>query len=561
MKFKLPENLEALSIEELNTLRTEAEAEAAELAAISDEEMTAEQLDDFEALASALDTIDARIETVEQEAEQRTQRLAAARAKLAAKDAAEDDDADGDDEEEEDGESDEDDEDDSTDADAAADKEKETVVAAGDKKPVRKVRRTPAPKDEVPEVEGATIVAATNVPGYDTGAVLGDTLAMAEAFAARSRGFKSMPKSRNGEQIFERFGVANIRKPDTEWTFEGGTLDEQLDFVMRAANEKRLEGGSLVAAGGWCAPSETLYDFCSLETVSGILSIPEITVRRGGINFTKGPDYGALAATWGFLQTEAQAEAGDVKVCYEIECPDFTEVRLDAIGFCITNGILTNVGYPELTRRILEIGAVAHAHKVNASVLSRISTLIGAATNFTEIGPSATADILDALTLQAEILRYQYALAPNATIEVVLPVWSRNIIKSDLSRRTGVENFLSLSDAQVQALFGARGLAVQWVYDWQPLPVSGGTAGQAWPTTVDAMLYPAGAYVKGTADVISLDTVYDSVGLSTNTYTAAFFEEGLFVANTCGSGRKVQINVAELFGRTGAADLGPVVTP
>lgn len=556
MKFKMPEDITVLSVDELNKLRDEALAESAELAAKSDDEITADELADFEALVDATDKIEGEIAAREEAEVQRAERLSAARAKLAAQNAEEDaaGDDDSEEEDEEDSEEEEDESDDEDEAEAEAEK-KEPVMASG-KSVSRRVRSTKREVETPPEPEGAVIVASANVPGFETGSTLSDTRQMAEAFAARSRGFKSMPKSRAGEAIFERFGVANIRKPDTEWTFENGTLEEQLEFIMKAANEKRLPGGSLVAAGGWCAPSETFYDFCSFETVSGILSIPEITVRRGGINFTKGPDYGALAATWGFLQTEAQAEAGTAKVCYEIECPDFTEVRLDAIGFCVTNGILTNVGYPELTRRILEIAAVAHAHKVNAEVISRISTAIGAATNFVELGSTA-ADILDALTLQAEVIRYEYALAPGATIEVVLPVWSRNLFKADLSRRGGVENFLSMSDQQVNALFAGRNLAVQWVYDWQPIAVTAG-AGTAWPTTLDALLYPAGAFVKGTADVISLDTVYDSTGLSTNTYTAAFFEEGLFVANTCGTGRKVQIAVTDIHGRVGEATIpGP----
>ena len=53
------------------------------------------------------------------------------------------------------------------------------------------------------------------------------------------------------------------------------------------------------------------------------------------------------------------------------------------------------------------------------------------------------------------------------------------------------------------------------------------------PATVDILLYPAGTFVKGTADVISLDAVYDSTLLKQNMYTALFVEEGILVANRC----------------------------
>jgi hypothetical protein len=259
----------------------------------------------------------------------------------------------------------------------------------------------------------------------------------------------------------------------------------------------------VLAAGGWCAPSETVYDFCSFETVSGLIDIPTVNIRRGGLRFTKGPDYASIAADpeIGFHQTEAQAIAGTPKVCYAVECPPFEDIRLDVVGFCITAGILTNVGYPELIRRVLEIGAVAHAHKVNKYVI--------------------------------------------------------DAIQADLSYRTGVD-LINVSDAQINAYFSARGLRVQFVEDFQTL--TSGTTGTwtEWPASVTALLYPAGSFIKGTTDVIDLDTIYDSVNISTNTYTAAFFEEGILVANRCAGAVAVTIDLTHL-GRTGAADITDLV--
>ena len=173
-----------------------------------------------------------------------------------------------------------------------------------------------------------------------------------------------------------------------------------------------------------------------------------------------------------------------------------------------------------------------------------------------EIG-GQVADVLDAINLQATVIRYQYALDPNASLEVVLPVWGKEVLRSDISRRNGgvtQGDALAVTDAQIQSWFAARKLAVQWVYDYQPLTTTGSAT--AWPTTLEALIYPAGAFVKGTTDVIDLDTVYDSTGLSTNTYTAAFFEEGLLVANTCGGGRKVQIALDGGKGATGYQTIG-----
>jgi hypothetical protein len=565
--FEKPEDLSGLDLDALRALSAEAIADAQAIMATDDADLTDEQIAQAEALMADSAEIDAHI--VEREAldAERAEKIAALRAKTT--EPAEDP--------EEEPEPDEDPETDPAeepDEDAEAEPKKEAVVASAPtpaRRTVAIAKRT-APEPPAPEKSAvATIVAAANVPGYNTGQELMDLDAVADAFIARSRSFNGRS---GGDQkgldtgIYglskdaQRYGVARIQKPDNEFTTGADMpVEEQINVVMAAAKEQRLPGGSLVAAGGWCAPSETLYDFCSLETSEGLLSIPEVTARRGGINFTKGPDFATLLADsdFGFSQTEAEAEAGTPKPCYAVECPPFEEIRLDAVGFCITAGLLTNAAYPELIRRVLELAVVGQARRTNAATIQRISTLIGTAVNYVEIG-STTSDVLDALTIQALRLRYLYSMSPNATLEVILPIWAKEIVRADLSRRTGVD-LLAVTDADITRYFGVRGLAVQWVYDYQNFTSASTGAWTAFPTTLEAMIYPAGAFVRLGLPVIDLDTVYDHANLITNTYTAAFFEEGLAVANTCGTGVKVSIALGAPEGITGAATIGAAVAP
>jgi hypothetical protein len=553
MAFKKPESFEGLSLDDLRKLNDEAMAEGRELVAkgadLSDEEFA-----QAEALMQASEEIENEIASREQAESERAERLAALQAGFAETE----------DEVEEETETEDEPEDE---PEAEADKEEPVAVTAAAPKRTVKRAATRAPREVAPEPEveeeqpyRVSLVAAANVPNVPANHEFADMLEVATAFQSRSRGFTGNARKGDKPQIISRggvdaqtgrafrlsdshqvFGVAQIRKPEDEFMLtERMSAQDQYDLVMSAAKESRLPGNSLVAAGGWCAPSEQVYGFCELETVSGLLSIPEVQARRGGISFTKGPDYAALAATWGFLQTEAQAEAGTVKVCHEIDCPDWEEVRLDAIGFCLTAPVLTNSAFPELINRVLQIGAVAHAHKVNAEIISRISTMIGTAINWAEVG-GATSDVLDAAELQAERLRYTYSLAPGATIEAVFPIWAKGALRADVGRRLNIENPLNVTDAAMMAWFQVRGIAPQFVYDYQPLASGNTGTWTAWPTTLEFMMYPAGAYTKLAKDVIDLDTIYDSVGLSTNVYTAAFFEEGIAVANTCASGVKVSV--------------------
>lgn len=385
-----------------------------------------------------------------------------------------------------------------------------------------KTQRPVAPA--VAQPKPITITASADVPEFATGSEL-NMDKVGQALINRMRGFA--PPSGNGEgEDLHKYGVASFKMDfPEELTIDRHTDD--MEVLTHAANEYRLPGDSLVAAGGWCAPSEQLYDLCTGETTEGILSLPEINIARGGLKYTKGPDFAAIYAAVGFLQTEAQAIAGTTKTCYEVPCPSFSEVRLDAIGLCIKAPILTNSAYPELVQRWLSGSMIAHQHKVNASVITRMVTIAGAARVFTGLG-SAMADTLEAMELVADQRRELWRLSFTASLEVVVPFWVKGAFRSDLGRRNG-RDASAVSDQEIAAHFAARHIAVQYVYDWQPITLTP----EVYPATYQALMYPAGTFVKGTSDVISLNAVYDAASLAVNIYTALFFEEGLLVANLC----------------------------
>lgn len=545
MKFKLP-TLTGLDRAELDKLLAAALDEANGLSGIDPEKISDAELDDLDALATAIESIKGEITSVETAAADRVARLDRARGIVEKAGEKEDDKPETD-------ESKKDDEDDADkivdatkipdDASELVDAEKKEAVAASGKPSVSRALAGKTTKDLEKVVDGpkASIVAAANVPGVVAGAELGDFDQLTSAFMAKARNMVV--------GSYEKVGVAQIRRPDSEFLLNGNA-GADYQTIMDAAKEARLPGGSLVAAGGWCSPSETVYDFCSLESASDLLDLPSVTIKRGGINFTKGPDYATVAATMGFTQTEAQAIAGAVKNIVHVACPPFAEVRLDAIGFGVSAGILTEHTYPELIRRYIEIATVGHAHRLNAYKIAKLQGYLGAAINFTETQAS-TSDVLSALALNAQILREKFSMPKEATMEVVAPVWLLEQVRADLANRTGVD-MLAVSDEQIRSYFSVRKLAVQWIADYQTIAANNG---QAFPATVEVMMYPAGTFVTGGDGIISLGAVYDRAGLEVNDYLAAFEEESILVANTCGSGVRVSIAL-NVFGRTGAATVG-----
>ncbi|HYF71327.1 MAG TPA: major capsid protein, partial [Nocardioides sp.] len=201
-----------------------------------------------------------------------------------------------------------------------------------------------------------------------------------------------------------------------------------------------------------------------------------------------------------------------------------------------------------------ELLLIAHEHKINKKVIDLIREYTGAAVSAPN-GFGNALDLLHILEVAAAGERERNVMSKDETLEVLLPHWVVNLIRVDLANRTGVENFLSVTDEQINAFFTARKLKVQWLYDFQNLAEPGAAGvSLAYPETVEVIFYPAGTYVKGTADVITLKTVYDSTKLADNDYLHLFTEQGVLVTNPCGTGRRLSIPL-KATGTTGAANI------
>jgi hypothetical protein len=328
----------------------------------------------------------------------------------------------------------------------------------------------------------------------------------------------------NGMRVAE-FAASERRLP-------GGSL-------IKSAEQAVAKGRSLTAAAGWCAPSEVIYDLMELETSDGMLDLPEIQTTRGGwqIPVDGGPDfasiYNSLGNSGDTHLTEAEVIADTEKLCTEIPCPDFDDIRLGVDYYCLTGGLLQRRGYPEVVARFARGSVVALGHKINAGVIAAIVAASGASTTLTADpnGDDAASALLAAVELAIVDAKYRNRMGFNSTMEVVLPWWVLVPIRAALSRRTGVA-LLAVTDAQILEWFAIRKAVPRFVYDWQDsfAGLSGGpgaaTPLHALPATVQFLVYPAGTWVKAVQDVVALDTIYDSTMLATNQFTAVFAEDG-----------------------------------
>jgi hypothetical protein len=414
-----------------------------------------------------------------------------------------------------------------------------------------------------------TLVASAGLDTHAAGTAMDSFLDVATASIEQAKAFPEWQPPRgallrmaeNGEHQIHKTGTAQIEvEYPAELVIDDRTMTPfQMEEIMnRAADESSLPGGSLTAAGGWCAPSETDYGLTMEASRDGMLSHPEVGIRRGGLRWPLAPNFADFYANPGFKYTEAQVIAGVTKPCITVPCPSFDEARLQVEGLCVKVDILTNVGYPEVVRNFTEGTMVAHDHWMNATKIAAMATIAGTAKVMPGLGATVT-DSLNGLEIMAERTRQTYKLPLNATMEVVVPFWVRSAFRADLSNRTGVA-YEAVTDDQIRSYFKARKLNVQFVYDWQELPLVdvGGTANineaLAYPTTYNALMYPAGTFIFGTAPVINLSTVYDAASLAANQYTGLFTEQGWLVAKRRFHADLLTLPVCNA-GRTGAANL------
>jgi hypothetical protein len=395
------------------------------------------------------------------------------------------------------------------------------------------------------------ILAAADT-GFSTGQVLDGWLDVAKAFVARSR--------THGGGTAQQSTVATIRREfGNDFAVSDGdddvTIAQKMDFVR---DESRLPGGSLLAGTGWCAPSETIYTTCNEITTDGLLSVPEIGARRGGIRHNQGIQFDTIFGSGtGFnILTEAQVIADTTKTCVAIPCPSFVDDRLKVAALCLTGDILQNRGYPEFVSTFVQGAIAAQAHNVNRQIIADIVT-DSTAVDMTACQPwvsdgSVVSQLMSAIDTAILDIQYRLRLQRNQTVEIILPYWVKGQLRADWIRRNGPMD-PDLTDAMVDGLLRTRNARAQWVYDWQDSFTSTGVSGGpfpgsdtpicALPTQVRFLAYPAGTWVVARQDVIRLDTIYDSVNLATNKVTQLFLEDGFRAMRFCPISRVYTINI------------------
>lgn len=402
-----------------------------------------------------------------------------------------------------------------------------------------------------------TILAAADT-GFSAGAKLDGWLDVAKAFVARSHTHSGGTAQQSTVATIRREFSADMAISDGDDDISAmGKLD-----ALR--NEANLPGGSLLAGAGWCAPSETIYTTCNQITADGLLNLPEVGARRGGIRHNKGIEFDTIFGDGtGFnILTESQVIADTTKTCVKIPCPSFTDDRLKVSALCLTGDILQNRGYPEFVSEFIQGAIAAQAHNVNRQIIADMitdSTAVSLNGQPWSSDNTVLSQIMSAVDMAVVDVQYRLRLQRNQTVEVIFPYWLKAQLRADWIRRNGPMD-PNLTDAMIDALLATRNVRAQWVYDWQDAFTSTGVSGGGQPGSDNAMVemplsaqflvYPSGTWVVARQDVIRLDTIYDSTNLATNKVTQLFLEDGFRAMRFCPISRVYTVAVCPS-GRTG----------
>lgn len=439
--------------------------------------------------------------------------------------------------------------------------------------------RTAAPPVQVPSQELA-ITASVGLPGkFEAGAKLTDLRAVGDLMEQRARNMANQAGRGEKRRPNDPYGGVQVASIANDWLgdrFNDTSSTEAVQAYIEKVQGNRSASAfeTLVAGGGWCAPSQNRYDFFNIACEGGMIDLPTFGVERGGINFPVSPSladtfvpalpwYTAFSnATVPWLWTETDdiltVTGSTNKPCIRVPCSAMTNVRLECYGICLTAGNLADNAWPESTRNFLRLLMAAHYHASNGRYIAQIVTAAGTViTGCSDSGSGTTAPILGTAELGAWDYRTKFGMCDTDVLEWIMPAWAKGPIRADLAKRTGVSDFMCVPDSAIAQWFDCRNIRVQFVDDFQVRATGqpgAATAITQYPSFVNGLLYAAGTVARGNGMSLDLGVVRDSTLNAENDFTAAWMEECHLIARFGHEVRNYRIGICP-DGTTGAADL------
>lgn len=558
---EVPEDLSELGEAELEQLSREVNARGKELAAHAKEfgALPAEELAEAETLHEIAAEIDKVKEARKAEAAANVARAETALSRFAIDEMSDDSPDEGDEGEgagEGEGEGDQGADEGEAGDDAAEDGgEGEAVTASTTAQPrkqfkgaspafLRSQSKAPAPKPAEPETETGFQMEATAFATVPESTQFVTTKDVAQALWRKRMAFGNIPKG-----VSEQLSIATGTK-----TFDAGTpmvgMDPQTNLVALRDIQQ-----ALVASGEFCTPQTQLYNFFRLaQPIRDVEdAIPTVQAPRGGIRFIQAnctiQGAGAIGSYTYDPDTPGGPDSEDPefeKPCDRVSCPDIGESFVEAVTKCVIFDNLQYRTFPELVEDFMEDVAIQFTMTKQKYYLDKIDA---ASTLTIGIGSyGAARSLVYDLTVAANGYRKRHHMPRGATLDVLMPDWSVDVIKADLFNDgdSGLD-YMNVPDSAITTALRNRNLNVTFFYEdvtgdgyvnTLAIPQAGnGAALNDYPAVVSSFMFAPGTFVKldgGTLDV----GLYRDHTLNKSNDFAMFMEEWIgFVMLGCESVR------------------------
>lgn len=372
----------------------------------------------------------------------------------------------------------------------------------------------------------APITAGADIPGYTAGSNLNGLRSVAEAFISRRGTLKGADRAGDGDEII----VASVdAQYPAERRLSADNAAENMAKIQAVASPE-----AVTASGGLCAPLEPYYGIQVISAAHRPVrdALPKFSADRGGVRFQPPPKLSALTNSIGvYTATDdaktynADGSGGGVifKPCLHVTCGVEQSVTVEAITRCLTFGNFGARTYPEQVEAWLALAIAAHARRAEGLLLDAIdvaSTQVTAAANY-----SAVRSLLSQVDQAVAAYRSRNRTSPSMGLRIMLPEWSKELIRADLARgfRGGDLDPLSVSDAQIVSWFTERSVTPTFYVDTasgagQTFGAQGAGALTAFPSTVVWYLFVEGSFVFLDGGTLDLGLVRDSTLNKTNDY-------------------------------------------
>jgi hypothetical protein len=423
--------------------------------------------------------------------------------------------------------------------------------------PRRLPKPSPARRPAETAEERVALTASASFGEMEKGEAFPSMEEVARVMQARRRNFGMIPDGTSGEKLpIVRADWSHLYPTERKLTgdpFQNeAIIAAALDPNAMKMELVRRREGALTASGGLCAPVTPYYQLAMISVADRPVraALPAFNADRGGIRYARPASLGDITTAVG-VKTAAEDAAGGTeatKTCQVVDCPDFQETDVQIIFHCLQFGNLGARTFPERVTQWNNLTLAAHARLAETELLTGIDTASTQVTA-TDLGLGVSASLFSQIMAAGSGMRSRNRMDNDAVLRIMLPWWSVYEIVSDVFR--GQFQRFDVDQARVVQLLRSINVEPTFYIDGaagrnQVFGSQADGALLAFPAEIVWYLFPEGSFLFVDGGVLELGLVRDSVLNRTNDFqifgesfenVAYIGVESLAVASTiCDSG-------------------------